>query len=374
MNMGKKSKIEWTDATFNPWIGCTAVSEGCAHCYAEREDLLRHWTEMGWGKGKPRKKTSAAYWQQPLKWAKEAAEAGRVMRVFCGSLCDVFDEELEWNPRAQDPTYIGPPCGSPMDGWREELWALIRETEAVARLFSTKEKPGGLVWLLLTKRIENAEFMLPMDWGEGWPNVWLGVTAENQLTAGQRLPLLGKIPAAGRFVSIEPMLGRLDLLAAAGQPEDEDWELVNEIQDANDDQEPEELIEECDEECDWINYGNRLVESSEHREWVAWRMERARMAKLQRTVDWIICGGESGPRARAMQADWVRDLQRQAAYCEIPFYFKQWGEWAPRIVYDDAAHSNAVGEVMMHVGRAYAGCELDGKEYKEVPEKLRVIS
>lgn len=105
--MAQTSKIEWTDSTFNPWIGCTRVSPGCLHCYAEMDSLRRGWAK--WGKGKPRQHTKAATWKQPLKWNAQAAKEGRRKRVFCASLADVFDAEVE-------------------NEWREELWELIGKT------------------------------------------------------------------------------------------------------------------------------------------------------------------------------------------------------------------------------------------------------
>jgi hypothetical protein len=140
------SKIEWTDHTFNPWIGCTKVSPGCAHCYAETEDKRRGWTAEGWGKGKPRKRTSAAYWKQPLKWNRdqlfECDECGKRFlspvtgpvccgfipnrvrpRVFCASLADWLDDEV------------------PIE-WLADLLALIHDAES--RLAAAHEAAGEL--------------------------------------------------------------------------------------------------------------------------------------------------------------------------------------------------------------------------------------
>src|SRR5260221_13405634 len=110
MNMGENSNISWTDATFNPWIGCTKVSTGpkgaCEFCYAERDNNRRHWVQA-WGSGVPRHRTSAETWRQPCKWDKKAIATGYRPRVFCASLADVFDNEV-------DPA------------WRADLWQLIR--------------------------------------------------------------------------------------------------------------------------------------------------------------------------------------------------------------------------------------------------------
>lgn len=176
--MGANSRIEWTDDTFNPWLGCAKVSQGCAHCYAERETL--RWGNRLWGPAAPRQVTGARYWAAPHKWAVQAAAERRRRRVFCGSMCDVFED----HPQVAEP--------------RRDLWDLIRSTPE-------------LDWLLLTKRPENIGRMAPWAKG-GWPlNVWLGVSAEDQAAADLRIPELLKWPAAVRFVSAEPLLGPIDL-------------------------------------------------------------------------------------------------------------------------------------------------------------------
>lgn len=180
----KDSKIEWTDHTFNPWIGCTKVSEACKFCYAEMQEAIRY-KRVEWGPGQPRRRTSDNNWRQPTRWNREAAEEGRRYRVFCASLADIFDAEV------------------PQE-WRADLFEVIRETE-------------HLDWLLLSKRPENILSMVPEDWGDGWPNVWLGSTAENQQRADERLPILLAVPAVVRFASCEPLLGPLDLSAYLGK-------------------------------------------------------------------------------------------------------------------------------------------------------------
>jgi len=180
--MGEYSKIEWTDHTFNPWIGCQHVSPGCDHCYAEK--MMDHrYGRVEWGPHGQRKRTSEANWRNPVKWDAEAKsfknEYGHPPRVFCASLADVFDNKV---PSA----------------WRRELFELI-------------EQCRRLDWLLLTKRPQNIAKMLPSDWGDGYRNVWLGVTAEDQTYFEQRWDVLQKIPAAIRFISYEPAIGPLRL-------------------------------------------------------------------------------------------------------------------------------------------------------------------
>jgi protein gp37 len=181
-----KTTIEWADYTFNPWIGCTKVSPGCLNCYAERDwDRRRH--RVNWGRSNPRSRTSKATWRDPIKWDREAALAGVRERVFCGSLCDVFDPEV-------------PP------EWRSDLFKLIAATP-------------HLDWLLLTKRPQNVRRMigqiaLPMcqAWEETPPhNVWVGTSVEDQTRANQRIPVILEVPAVIRFLSVEPLLGPVDL-------------------------------------------------------------------------------------------------------------------------------------------------------------------
>ena len=152
-----KTKISWADYTFNPWEGCQKVSPGCDNCYAEARNQRFH-KGVNWGPGAPRRVTSKSNWLQPKKWEREAHQAGVRHRVFCGSLCDVFDNKA--------PILT-----------REDLWNLIKPTRA------------NLDWLLLTKRPQNIEKMLPQGWGvRGWPHVWLGTTIENREELARRAP------------------------------------------------------------------------------------------------------------------------------------------------------------------------------------------
>ena len=176
--MAETTGIAWTDSTFNPFIGCTAISPGCDHCYAKT--LVERWG----GDSASRRRTRGANWKLPRRWDRAAAATGRRQRVFSASLADVFDNQA-------DPA------------WRDDLWTLIQTTP-------------NLDWLLLTKRPQNIMAMLPEDWGDrGYPNVWLGTTVENTETAAQRLPHLLSIPAPVHFVSCEPLLERVDLRRVA---------------------------------------------------------------------------------------------------------------------------------------------------------------
>lgn len=177
--MAENSSIEWTTHTFNPWIGCTKVSPGCRFCYAEH--LMD--TRMGrakWGRGNPRQRTGVLNWEKPLKWDKRAEQSGKKEKVFCSSLADVFDSEVE-------------------QSWRDDLFELIENTP-------------NLDWLLLTKRPENIVEMIPSEWSlSGIPDhVWLGTSVENEEQAQKRIPILSGYDSSVRFLSCEPLLSRLE--------------------------------------------------------------------------------------------------------------------------------------------------------------------
>lgn len=179
--MSAVTNIEWTDSTFNAWIGCAKVGPGCDNCYAEALDARYRWGGAAhWGHGVPRRLASPPMWKLPLTWNRLAREKGAPWRVFCSSMADVFDNEVP-------------------DGWRVALFDVVRETTA-------------LTWQVLTKRIGNARRMLPADWGDaGWDNVWLGATVVNQEEVDRDVPKLRAIPARLRFLSVEPILEAVTL-------------------------------------------------------------------------------------------------------------------------------------------------------------------
>lgn len=174
--MAENSGIEWTHHTFNPWIGCTKVSAACDHCYAEAWD--KRFNGERWGPHATRTRTKT--WGNPVKWNKRLEGTGRRERVFVASLADVFDNHRSIQPE-----------------WRRELWALIRQCQ-------------NLDFLMLTKRPQNIARFLPDDWGNGYPNVWLGATVESQKEA-DRLDALVNVPAVVHFLSMEPLIGPVDL-------------------------------------------------------------------------------------------------------------------------------------------------------------------
>jgi protein gp37 len=183
MKMGENSKIEWTDHTFNPWIGCVKVSAGCKNCYAEALD--NRWGNDRWGPGSKRERTSESNWRKPLAWNKKARAKGRRDRVFCASMADVFEDHPQLPP------------------WQRDLWKLIEDTP-------------NLDWLILTKRPENVWRMVPTKWtphkyGSLPDNIWIGTSVEDQETANKRIPRLLEISAAVHFLSVEPLLEQVRL-------------------------------------------------------------------------------------------------------------------------------------------------------------------
>jgi len=183
--MGENSKIEWTDHTFNPWVGCQKVSPGCDRCYAEA--MMDHrYHRVEWGPRGERKRTSVANWRKPRQWAKAAN--GTRPRVFCASLADVFDNQVP-------------------SEWRSDLFDLIAATPE-------------LDWLLLTKRPENLIRMFPTG---DWENIWLGTTCEDQEHYLKRYRLISEARVAVRFISYEPALGPLSIKLAVPPVRAPDW-------------------------------------------------------------------------------------------------------------------------------------------------------
>ena len=344
--MGKNSKIPYVHHTFNSWWGCAKVSEGCKNCYVER--YANRFGKWWWGAEKERRVFGEKHWAEPLAWNKGAERLGRPSRVLCGSMCDVFEKRDDV-------------IGAILVQERERLWGLVGGTP-------------WLIWMLLTKRPENVLELVPRRWLREWPrNVWMGVSVENQKAARLRLPELLKIPALVRFVSCEPLLGFVDLLGAIRVQDDDDvWDEIATEEDVGGVSEPEDFVEECEAECDGVNFGHNLIYNPEHREWLRMREEQARWKVFRRDIDWVIVGGESGPTARSTHPDWVRRLQNDCM--GIPFYFKQWGEWLPNEMDPESLQygirRDPMTEVDMtwrRVGVARAGALLDGQECRAVP-------
>lgn len=330
--MGKNTLIEWTHHTFNGWEGCQKVGPGCDHCYAETRDA--RFGGGHWGPHAARRRTGLRNWNQPRKWDREAAALGERHRVFCSSLSDVMDTHASVLPE-----------------WRRDLAALIRATP-------------NLDWLLLTKRVGNAERILREMFPEGVPaNLWLGATIVNQEEANRDIPKLlrvkGELGISIVFLSMEPLLGPVDLrnldrLIAPGLGENIDALTGETAQQSS-------------------IFGGTYLRHEE-----ADPDEETFGPK----VDWVIVGGESGPEARPMQIGWVRAIRDQCVATHTPYLFKQWGEWFPYGETDAEGCQNSVtrGEkpglwhewpagqgFSVRLGKKAAGRFLDGRTWDEVP-------
>jgi len=281
--VSENTKIQWADHTFNPWEGCTKVSEGCQFCYALTRNQ-RFAGGMNWGKGMPRRRTSAANWRKPLQWDKHAficpvsgskfatreACINRVRhieprrtRVFCASLADWLDEEV------------------PIE-WLADLLKVIHDTPNLDWLLLTKRPENWLPRMHLLQNTGDREddlstsgpvtryaHCIAHDWLRGsFPaNVWIGTSIENQKRADERIPELLKIPARVRFLSVEPMLGPVDVAS---------W--------------------------GWRNTG-----------------------PTDARVNWVIFGGESGTGARPCNIEWIRDGVKQCRAAGVAPFVKQLG-------------------------------------------------
>lgn len=261
--MGEKTGIQWTDHTFNPWWGCEKVSPACRHCYAETFSK-RLGLPLWGGADTARRMASEKTWSEPVRWNRAAEKAGERHRVFCASMADVGEDR---------PDLVAP---------RARLAALVAATPA-------------LDWLLLTKRPENMVRLFP-TWGT-WPaNVWAGTTAEDQEQADKRIPHLLAIPAAVRFLSVEPMLGAVNLERYMW-PTHWDWDAEYRT--------PEEALA-----------------AGAH----AAKRRQCLVSANATFVDWVILGGESGPKARPFDLDAARRVVADCKAAGVAVFVKQMGE------------------------------------------------
>jgi len=304
-----KSGIEWTDATWNPVTGCAKVSQGCKNCYAERE-----WPRLSANpkavKYYGRPFTDVACHEdvldQPLRWT-------RPRRIFVNSMSDLFHEDVPFE-------FIGLVFAVMSVTTRHTYQVLTKRPARMLEFFQWADDkyrgwwdspwPAGIQW----KGYDNCGPAFPFE------NVWLGVSAEDQKTADERIPLLLQTPAAVRWVSAEPLLGEID-----------------------------------------------LAQSMKRGSW--WK------TNPHSIIDWVVVGGESGPKARPMHPDWVRSLRDQCQAARVPFHFKQWGEWAPNCLCQKPAPCKETprpepGKMgcMFRCGKKAAGRELDGRTWDEWPQ------
>lgn len=301
----KNSAIEWCHDTVNFWWGCSfarylddSVREECEHCYALSLSKIFSRGRATWGpNGKRWIRASAAY-DELLTLDQFARKRGEWRRVFINSMSDTFED------------------------FREEL------REARGLLFLACEQVTNLDILLLTKRPGNVLQMVPCQWLTKWPaHVFIGTTAGTQKAADENVPALLRIPARVRFLSMEPLLGEVDISFALPVPDE--------------------------------GMGKDLVADGEN-------------------IHWVIVGGESGHKARPMHPTWARSLRDQCKAAGVPFFFKQWGEWYPAFANDYAVDAASVretleidGAVIHRIGKKVAGRLLDGVEHNAFPEVRR---
>ena len=313
--MSDHSKIEWTDATWNPITGCSVVSPGCTNCYAMKlaGGRLQHHPSRA-GLTNPSKagpvwngqvRLNEDWLDQPLRWR-------RPRRIFVCAHGDLFHESVpdDWIDRVFAVMALAP---------QHQFQVLTKRAERM-RAYLTRSAGDGkpdvrnhLAWIAVGAEISRIAPGWRSEGVDGpwrsraigacsqWPlpNVWLGVSAEDQVRAEERIPALLETPAAVRFLSAEPLLGPIDLRQAHMAPK---------------------------------------------------RLPR---------VDWVIAGGESGPGARPMHPDWARSLRDQCHAASVPFFFKQWGSHRPT--------SDADGEYMIPASKSAAGRELDGATHDGMP-------
>lgn len=294
--MGADTKIEWAHHTFNPWIGCTAVSPACDHCYAER---FAKRLGVAWGPHAERRLAAETTLKQPHAWNRKALREGKRARVFGPSLADPFDKQVSI-------------------AWLTVYLDIIRRCDAMDWLLLTKRPQ--LILARLRAALDDAQsqnHMVRWDtapvaawlqrWIDGTPpaNVWLGTTVENQDELARRLHHLENVPAHRRFLSCEPLLSGLDFMGD-------------------------------------LHAG---------------------------LIHWVIAGGESGPGARPSNPQWFRDLRDQCAAADVPFLFKQWGEWvsASEVAGPGEHFSFPDHRTVRRVGKKVAGRLLDGVLHDGVP-------
>ena len=317
--MGDKTGIQWTDATWNPIRGCSRVSEGCRNCYAETV------ANRFKGPGQPYEGLIAkgGQWNGSITVVEHLMDwplrKRKPMRIFVNSMSDLFHQNV------------------PFDVIRRIMLQMAFANHHTYQVLT--KRPARMLeffewWGTEAKRSFAAEM----------PHVWLGVSVEDQATADERIPLLLQTPAAVRWISAEPLLGKVTLPPL------------------------------CDLSACGDHGGSRCDNATCH----------------ARVLDWVVVGGESGPHARPMHPEWARSLRDQCRDAGVPFFFKQWGEWADAdngpeddfayhgkhdcwVHFNGGYHTGKMGVdffncyPMYRIGKKSAGRLLDGREWNEYP-------
>lgn len=359
--MGSTTGIEWADATVNWWIGCTKVSPACDHCYAEA------WADrfgvVKWGARQPRRSRFRNAMLEAFKLHRKAQALGRPLTVFSNSLSDIFDTEVpnEWRDYVFARILLMPRL----------RWLVLTKRAAVMQAYLEALHSGArdLVATLEPELRTRAESLIVAGIAAPFiPQLWCGVTVENQAMAQVRIPALLKTRAGGRFLSMEPLLEAVDLEHLA-------------------------LAHRC-QRCDCKDHAPTFnaLDATVFCEGCCEGAEATNDARL----DWVIAGGESGRGARPTHPDWVRLLRDQCRAAEVPFFFKQWGQWRPGIharegkegafayyipqrrpgtewafpgqVLDEHTASHATACMTRVQMKAQAGALLDGERVQQLPD------
>lgn len=340
-----KSKIEWTDATWNVTGGCTPVSAGCLNCAAARQ--VRRCN--GYGNDKYKGLVDGAKWtgeirlypeelKKPLHWRQPRL-------VFVDFMSDLFHPDVPFDfidkvfaVMALCPQHTFQVLTKRPERMVEYLSNYLLRVKFMQAIAAEMKLPHN-DFMYTPEKTGVYNFTIPL------PNVWVGITTENQAMADLRIPELLKCPAAKRFVSIEPMLGLVDLSKYITLQYGKSPDCCN--------------VRAC---CGDCNLYPCIAKPNE----------------IQ--IDWVICGGESGPGARPMHPDWARSIRDQCKAAGVPFFFKQWGAWLPGSQANHISDSELskykfqnlrpVGGqcFTFKVGKKKAGSTLDGIEHKEMPE------
>ncbi len=354
--MGDRTSIEWTrgddgspGATWNPVTGCTKVSEGCDHCYAE---TIAH--RFAGTKAYPNGfdvTLRPERFDQPLRWQ-------RPRRIFVNSMSDLFHKDVpdEFIARVFAVMALSPQHTFQVLTKRPgRMRSFVQDVCKCGRHGPMAHLRSSMMWAV-SKANPDRMLGVPDDAEQQicrvpWPlpNVWLGTSVESQKWADVRIPLLTETPAAVRFLSCEPLLGPVDLTPCNCRGEHTSG-------------------------CARHNFGSLTDTQLNARE------------LHYPAIDWVIVGGESGPHARPMHPEWARSLRDQCTGAGIAFHFKQWGEWAPipenaeamfareRLnlsIHGRTASASDPGTPMARCGKRTAGRELDGRTWDEYPEATR---
>lgn len=340
--MSDHSKIEWTETTWNFLSGCTRISDGCTNCYIERTPPFRmahrKFDKPGAG-GKTDIIVHADRLMLPMSWRKPR-------RVFVNSLADVFHEDV--------PDEIIVSAFATMALTPQHTYQLLTKRHARMRSLLNQDTFRNRVMTIAGSLAETDGVWAGTDLNI-WPlrNVWAGVSVESQQWADIRIPALMDTPAAVRWLSCEPLLGPVDLGIGdphRGHAHDDVWGHPH-----------PDMCLTCSTDENEVAYFRRESGTS--------------------GIDWVVCGGESGPGARPMHPDWARSLRDECEQAGVSYFFKQHGEYEPT---DERGIGNVssfdprnrlVGEpdetghraIVRRVGKKAAGRELDGRTHDDYP-------